>query len=200
VGRDLTADQVLDAVRQDQAFYEESKGGVTFSGGEPLLQPRFLRSLLSASRARGLHTAVDTCGFASLEDLLSIAALADLLLYDVKSMDDEKHREFTGVSNRRILDNLIALGRTNVAIWVRVPLVPGFNDQEHELEAIAQFVSTVPQVKQVNLLPFHRTGAQKELRLGRVAGMKHVQTPSTVDLDRAAAIFRRVGLNVKTGG
>jgi pyruvate formate lyase activating enzyme len=128
------------------------------------------------------------------------ASLADLLLYDVKSMDDEKHREFTGVSNRRILDNLIALGRTNVDIWVRIPLVPGFNDQDHEMAAIAQFVSAVPQVKQVNILHFHRAGAQKELRLGRAAGMKHVQTPSGEELDRAAAIFRHAGLSVRTGG
>ena len=200
VGEELSVSQVLQSVLQDWIFYEESGGGVTFSGGEPLSQPAFLRGLLEACRRRGLHTAVDTCGLAQPEDLLAVAALTDLFLYDLKLMDDAKHRRYTGVSNALILENLQALGRKHGRIWLRVPIVPGINDEPADLEPAARFAAGVPGVQQVNLLPFHRTGLPKSQRLGQNSGLAEVQPPSAAAMTRAVGIFKSAGLTVKQGG
>ena len=200
VGQELSVSQVLETVLQDQIFYEESGGGVTFSGGEPLSQPGFLRSLLEACRGHGVHTTVDTCGLARAEDVLAVVALTDLFLYDLKFMDDAKHRRYTGVSNALILENLQALGRSHGRIWLRVPIIPGINDDPADLEAAARFAAGIPGVQQVNLLPFHRTGLPKSLRLGQDSGLAEVQPPSTTAMNRAIDIFTRAGLAVKQGG
>jgi len=200
VGQKLSVSQVLEAVLQDQIFYEESGGGVTFSGGEPLSQPEFLRALLAACRDRGIHTTVDTCGLAQPDDVLAVAALTDLFLYDLKFMDDAKHRRYAGVSNALILENLKALGRAQSRIWLRVPVIPGINDAPADLQAAARFAATVSGVQQVHLLPFHRTGLPKARRLGQDNGLAGVQPPSDEAMSRAVDIFANAGLAVKTGG
>jgi pyruvate formate lyase activating enzyme len=200
IGQEMSVSQVLETVLQDQIFYEDSSGGVTFSGGEPLSQPEFLRGLLTACRAKGVHTAVDTCGLAQPEDVVAVAALTDLFLYDLKFIDDAKHRRYTGVSNTLILENLQALGRAHGRIWLRVPIIPGINDAQADLEAAARFAATVPGVRQVNLLPFHRTGLPKARRLGQDSGLAEVQPPSAEAMRRAVDIFTKAGLAVKTGG
>jgi pyruvate formate lyase activating enzyme len=200
IGQEMSVSQVLETVLQDRIFYEDSSGGVTFSGGEPLSQPEFLRGLLTACRAKGVHTAVDTCGLAQPEDVVAVAALTDLFLYDLKFIDDAKHRRYTGVSNTLILENLQALGRAHGRIWLRVPIIPGINDAQADLEAAARFAATVPGVRQVNLLPFHRTGLPKARRLGQDSGLAEVQPPSAEAMRRAVDIFTEAGLAVKTGG
>jgi pyruvate formate lyase activating enzyme len=200
IGQELSVDEVLAPVLSDRVFYEDSGGGVTFSGGEPLSQPDFLRALLQACRDRGLHTVVDTCGLAQPEALAAIAPLTDLFLYDLKFVDDAKHRHYTGVSNRLILENLQALGRSHGRIWLRVPVIPGINDDEADLAGAALFAASVPGVQQLNLLPFHRKGLPKSSRLGRETGLAEVQTPSADSMSRAAGIFARAGLVVKIGG
>jgi pyruvate formate lyase activating enzyme len=200
IGQELSVGHVLETVLQDQIFYEESGGGVTFSGGEPLSQPGFLRGLLEACRGRGVHTTVDTCGLARQEDVLAVAELTDLFLYDLKFMDDAKHLHYTGVSNALILENLQALGRSHGRIWLRMPIIPGINDDPADLEAAARFAATLPGVQQVNLLPFHRTGLPKSLRLGQDSGLGDVQPPSAEAMNRAVDIFKRAGLAVKQGG
>lgn len=200
VGQELSVSQVLETVLQDRVFYEDSGGGVTFSGGEPLSQPDFLRELLKASSAAGLRTAVDTCGLAATEDLLSVAPLTDLFLYDLKFMNDAKHRRYTGVSNDLILANLRRLGQVHPRIWIRIPIIPGINDSLSELDATARFAATIPGARQVNLLPFHRTGLPKGPRIGRESTLADLQPPSAESMDRAAQIFTRYGLAVKTGG
>jgi pyruvate formate lyase activating enzyme len=167
VGRQMNVQEVMTEVLLDRVFYEESAGGATFSGGEPFMQPRFLRSLLEACRTEGIHTAVDTSGYVSKEDLLSAAPLVDLFLYDLKIMDDERHRQWTGVSNAAILENLPALGSIHRNIWIRMPLIPGFNDDPEQVEAVARFAASVPGVRQVNLLPYHGTAAHKWKSLGK---------------------------------
>ena len=167
VGRRMSVREVLAEALLDRIFYEESGGGVTFSGGEPFMQPRFLRNLLEACRIGGIHTAVDTTGYVSREDLLLAAPLVDLFLYDLKVIDNDRHRQWTGVSNGIILDNLLALGDIHRNIWIRMPLVPGFNDDLEHLEAVARFAASVPNVRQVNLLPYHGTAAHKWTSLGR---------------------------------
>ncbi|MBI5385858.1 MAG: glycyl-radical enzyme activating protein [Verrucomicrobia bacterium] len=200
VGREMTVAEVLEEVLKDFVFYEESSGGVTLSGGEPLMQPAFAMELLEACRARGLRTAVDTCGFGCTDHFLGLARLADLVLYDLKFMDDARHREHCGVSNRPILENLAALDRIHRSIWVRVPVIPSMNDDEENLSAIARFVSTLSGVRQVNLLPYHRTGAQKHRRLGQPYALADVEPPTAAQMQRALEAFLAAGLDARAGG
>jgi pyruvate formate lyase activating enzyme len=183
VGRQMNVQEVMAEVLLDRVFYEESAGGATFSGGEPFMQPRFLRSLLEACRAEGIHTAVDTSGYVAKEDLLSAAPQVDLFLYDLKIMDDERHRQWTGVSNAVILENLSALGIVHRNIWIRMPLIPGFNDDPEQMEAVARFAASVPGVCQVNLLPYHATAAHKWKSLG---------TSNKPDVDRAPGSCEKI--------
>jgi pyruvate formate lyase activating enzyme len=143
----MSPDEVLAEVLRDRVFYDDSGGGVTISGGEPLAQPDFLMELLTAFRGASVHTALDTCGYADEEQLLAVTPLVDLFLYDVKSTDNVRHYEQTGVSNEIIFSNLEALGRVHDHIWVRVPLIPGFNDEPEMLADMARFVATIPAVR-----------------------------------------------------
>ena len=143
---------------------------------------------------------MDTCGLAQPDDVLAVAALTDLFLYDLKFMDDAKHRRYAGVSNALILENLKALGRAQSRIWLRVPIIPGINDAPTDLQAAARFAATVSGVQQVNLLPFHRTGLPKARRLGQDNGLAGVEPPSDEAMSRAVDIFANAGLAVKTGG
>lgn len=201
LGQPMTVDEVLAEVLQDRVFYDESGGGVTFSGGEPLGQPDFLRELLRACHASGIHTAIDTCGYAPWEQLAAVAPFTDLFLYDLKVIDDKRHVEYTGVTNKLILSNLKSLGRIHANIWVRVPIVPGFNDDVATLEAIGRFATSVAGVRQVNLLPYHETGASKFARLGRPYRADRTARPSPAQMAAAADTFRAAGLmNIHTGG
>lgn len=200
IGREVIASELIEAIEQDRGFYEDSGGGVTFSGGEPLRQFEFLQEMLTACRDRHLHTVVDTCGFARESDLLAVAPLTGLFLYDLKMMDEAKHRRYTGVSNERILSNLRALGAIHERIWIRVPVIPGVNDSERDLEALARFAAELPIVQQVNLLPYHRTGLPKSRRLGRSTSLADVVPPSDEAMNHAAAIFTSLGLSTKIGG
>jgi pyruvate formate lyase activating enzyme len=200
IGARMTVDEVLHEIRKDRIFYDDSGGGATFSGGEPLMQARFLGNLLEACRRQGIHTAVDTCGYAPKEHLLALAPLTDLFLYDLKFVDDAKHRRYAGVSNASILDNLRALGEVHDNIWIRIPVIPGLNDEAGELEAAARLVATVKGVRQVNLLPYHSMGAHKLARLGRGNRLEKVVAPSYEYLEDVAARFGAIGVPVKIGG
>jgi pyruvate formate lyase activating enzyme len=200
IGREIPVTQLLETIEQDRVFYEDSGGGVTFSGGEPLYQFEFLKELLRACRIRRLHTVVDTCGFAREADLLAVAPLTGLFLYDLKMMDDAKHQHYTGVSNVRILSNLQALGAAHEQIWIRVPVIPGINDSERELKELARFAASLPSVRQVNLLPYHRTGLPKARRLGRSSPLAEIEPPSAESVSRAADIFSSFGLSARIGG
>jgi pyruvate formate lyase activating enzyme len=180
VGRRRTAAEVLAEIPRDRVFHEDSGGGATFSGGEPLMQPQFLMALLEACRNCEIHTAIDTSGYVRQEDLLAAARCADLFLYDLKILDDERHRQYTGVSNRLILENLHALGQMHRNIWVRMPLIPG--------------------VRQVNLLPYHATGAAKFARLGKTYPGGDL-VPTTAELiEQTAARLQNLGVPVISGG
>lgn len=199
-GERRTADEVIAEVLKDSVFYDDSGGGVTFSGGEPLMQPRYLKALLEACHARGIRTAVDTCGYAPRENLMAIVELVQLFLYDLKLMDEARHIEYTGVSNDIILANLKVLGNVHRNIWLRIPLIPGLNDTEDQLDAMARFAASIQGVRQVNLLPYHRTGVQKFKRLGRDYRLAHVKPPTPDHIEWALARFRVLGLNAKSGG
>ena len=200
VGRDREAAELVREVLRDRIFFDESGGGVTFSGGEPLMQPGFLLEALGLLRAEGVHTALDTCGFAPRADLLAAAGLASLVLYDLKLMDDARHRAATGQSNRIILDNLKALAEVHEDIRIRVPVIPGLNDDLANLEATADFVAALAGARRVDLLPYHRIGEAKFARLGLDYALSDLRSPTPQRLEALAAVFRDRGLVTTAGG
>jgi pyruvate formate lyase activating enzyme len=200
VGREVSVGNLIEELARDRIFYEESGGGVTFSGGEPLAQPGFLLACLEACRAEGLHTALDTCGQAPQDLLLRAAALSDLVLYDLKLTDSRAHERHTGVPSGPILENLRALAALQGNVWLRIPVVPGLNDDEENAAAAAALASDLPGVRKVCLLPYHRLGAEKALRLEAPAPPATICTPSPETLSRLASIFQRAGMEVSIGG
>jgi pyruvate formate lyase activating enzyme len=200
VGEQRTVEEVLEEVVKDRVFYQESGGGVTFSGGEPLAQAEFLLDLLGASKVCGLHTCVDTSGMAGEPALLRVATLTDLFLYDLKLMDDDRHRTFTGVGNRLILSNLAALARAGAEVWVRVPFIPTVNDDPDNLDALATFVGDLPGDHPVFLLPYHLMAQDKYGRLGQSYPLTGLEPPTAEQLEAGAARLRDAGLRVSIGG
>ncbi len=166
VGRKITVDELMDEVMRDVPFYDQSGGGVTFTGGEPLFQAQFLREMLQASKRQGLHTTVDTSGQTSWTILESIFPLVDLFLYDVKHMDTQKHSKYTSVPNRKILANLSKLAAEKARIIVRLPLIPGVNDDPENLRQTATFLAALPGLQGVELMPYHEIGVAKYRGLG----------------------------------
>jgi pyruvate formate lyase activating enzyme len=199
IGREWTPDEVAREMARDAAFYEASGGGVTFSGGEPLAQPDFLVACLQACRDLGLHTAVDTCGAAGRDTLLRVAELTDLFLYDVKVLDDAVHRKYVGISNRRPLDNLRALADAGADVWVRVPVVPGVNDDFESIEALGRLVAQLPRRYPVWLLPYHAIGADKYRRLGEPYRLEGTETPSVEAMAAIADFLREQRVEVRVG-
>ncbi len=188
----------LREVTRDLPFYEVSGGGVTVSGGEPLAQIDFLDALLRACRAHGLHTALDTSGYAPWEALDRVRAQVELFLYDLKLMDEERHRRFTGVSNGAILGNLRALSERGHRIVVRVPVIEGVNDDPASMDAIAAFAAGLPRVEAIELLRGHRFASGKYERLGRRP--PEAGAAAAERLAGIAARMREHDLVVRAGG
>ncbi|MEJ2209072.1 MAG: glycyl-radical enzyme activating protein [Anaerolineae bacterium] len=204
VGRTMSVAQVMAEVERDVAFYDQSGGGVTFSGGEPLAQPGFLLSLLQAARRRGLHTALDTCGYAPWPVLDRVRPYVDLFLYDLKLMDADRHRAATGISNERILENVRVLAAAGHRLRLRVPLIPGVNDDEANLRAMAAFAASLPGVTDgllgLDLLPYHPTARDKYRRLGRDYPLPDLAPPSDDEVAAVARLLRAAGNDVRIGG
>ncbi len=198
-GRRMTLREVAAEIERDLIFFEESGGGVTLSGGEPVSQPRFAAALLRACRRLGIHTALETCGFAHPDTFLHVALAADLVLFDVKLIDPALHRQYTGVSNAGILTNLEALVARRRAVTVRIPVVPGVNDTEEEMEQFARVLGGIGRLP-VELLPYHRIGAEKYWRLGLTYGMQTTPEPAAADVARFAAHLVESGLQVTIRG
>jgi pyruvate formate lyase activating enzyme len=196
LGHWMDADAVLAHVERDIPFYEVSGGGVTFSGGEPLAQPEFLAALLRGARARGIHTALDTCGYAQWDALDGLKNDVDLFLYDLKLVDDERHRAATGVSNLVILDNLERLAAGGHRIVLRLPLVPGINDDDANLRATGALAARLG-IERVALLPFHGLGRDKYPRLGRAYELSDIVAPSTDEVARAVQRLQDAGVVVE---
>lgn len=195
-GRTMTVDEVMEIVERDRPFYEESGGGLTLSGGEPLLQPYFSAALLKAAKARGIHTALDTCGHASWKSLDRLRRDVDLFLYDLKVMDEGRHRLYTGAPNHRILENLRALAARGHRIVLRVPVVPGINDDEENLEALRRFAAGLPNLAGLDLLPYHRIGVDKYARVGRTYPLPGTLPPPRERIAAVAETLAAAGLPV----
>lgn len=199
-GREMTVSEVLQEVERDTLFFDESGGGVTFSGGEPLARPGFLAALLHGCRERELHAAVDTSGYAPANLFSKIAPLADLFLFDLKTVDPELHRRLTGVPNPSILKNLRTLDRQRRPTMVRFPLIPGFTDGPKNLHAVADFVSQLDSIREVAVLPFHPTARGKLGRMNAPDPMAGIEPPSESAVEHAANVFRDRGLSVQIRG
>ena len=199
-GRAYTVAEVMAVVERERLFAEASGGGVAFSGGEPLMQVKFLLALLQAAKQAGLHTAVDTCGYAPWRAFERILPFTDVFLYDLKLMDSESHRRYTGVSNERILDNLRRLSRMGRPLILRVPLIPGVNDSQQELQALGAFAAGLPSLQRIDLLPYHNSAESKYHGLGRDYPLPEISTPSEQHMQASAGLLQEAGLNVQIGG
>jgi len=199
-GRRTSAGALIQELEEDRAFYDTSGGGVTFSGGEPLAQPAFLGALLQACRARGIHTAVDTCGFASWSVVDRVRNTVDLFLYDVKLVDEPRHERYTGVSNQLILSNLERLSELGHALVLRFPLIPGVNDQPADIAEVAALAAGLPSLRRVDLLPYHRMAADKYTGLGRTYDLADLRPPTQQKVAEAAELLKQAGLSVQVGG
>ena len=200
IGINMSVDAVVAEIQKDVIFYDQSKGGVTFSGGEPLMQPEFLLGLLSACGSLDLHRTVDTTGYADAQLLLKVADHTDLFLYDLKHMDPARHREYTGVSNEKILNNLKLLTGRGADVNVRIPVIPGFNMDDENIERTGSFILSLAGVNMVSLLPYHSAAAGKYSRLGIHCYNAEISVPNDRDLLNIADRLERLGLQVNIGG
>lgn len=197
VGRDVTVQEVLDEVLRDRPFYETSGGGMTLSGGEPLLQIDFAEALLQAAKEVGLHCAIETCGHVSFRRFRRVLPYVDLFFYDLKDMDARRHREYMGVTNTLILANLKALHDTGTAILVRLPVIPGLNDRPDHFEGVARLVATLPKLQGVEIMPYHRLGTGKRERMGLDTTTElHVETSRRETVSQWVDTLRDLGVLV----
>ena len=186
-GKEYTVDEVVREILKDKAFYEASGGGVTFSGGECMLQIDFLEDLLKECQKNGIHTAVDTAGHVPFGCLERILPYTDLFLYDVKCFDSEKHKQYTGVGNELILENLKRLLATDKSVWIRIPIIPTVNDTEEEIRSIRSFLLSCGTPEKVELLPYHAMGEHKYAAIGKKVKMFSV--PSEEKIRQLKKIF-----------
>ncbi len=200
IGRKMTVAQVMAEVEKDIVFYDQSGGGVTFSGGEPLLQAEFLDALLVACKEKEIHTAVDTSGFAHWPILERIRGKVDLFLYDLKIMDSTRHREYTGVPNEMILTNVSNLAALGSAVRIRVPIIPGINDDDENILKLGEFLCSLDRPLPVSVLPYHKAGIHKYARLHKTYTLTDVESPSEERMNEIATALRRHGIQVQVGG
>jgi pyruvate formate lyase activating enzyme len=200
VGRDVMVSEIMDVVDKDRIFYDESGGGVTISGGEPLAQGKFLLALLEELHIKDIHTAVDTSGCVPYEILDEVSKRVDLILYDLKVMDEHRHRVFTGESNTLILENLKKLSENGKNIIIRVPVLKGLNDDPENIQSMEDFLIPLNKSWQINLLPYHRGGEGKLTRLNRKSPLVDFKTPSEKRLDEIKERLSSHGFHVKIGG
>ncbi|MEA1886920.1 MAG: glycyl-radical enzyme activating protein [Bacteroidota bacterium] len=202
VGKYYDVEQLFDIAMKDYVFIEESGGGVTFSGGEPLLQADFLSEALKRFKSEGIHTAVDTCGHVPVSAIDAVIPYTDLFLFDIKHLDPSKHEKYTGVSNKLILKNFDYILAKGKKVIIRIPVIPGINDDSDHLKAVRDFVlgKQGVNIERLDLLPFHRSGITKYRKLGMEDKMKGVQQPSTKRMNELKDYFAESGIHVKISG
>ena len=200
VGKIETVASLMDVIRKDVPFFDTSGGGVTFSGGEPLMQADFLLEMLAACGREDIHRALDTTGYTDPDTMKRVARLVDLFLFDLKFMDAKKHRHYTGVSNEQILKNLETLAGLVKEIILRIPLIPGINDDEDNISKTAVFLDHLPQIKTVHILPYHDFQKSKYDKFSMNYKARDVKPSSP---ERVEAIRKQLadnGLSVEVGG
>jgi pyruvate formate lyase activating enzyme len=190
VGRARSAGDLLAEVFRDRAYFDTSGGGLTISGGEPMMQVEFTRALLAGARRAGVHTCLDTSGCAPFEHFELVAPYVDLVLFDVKESDPERHRGLTGRDNSLIVENLGRLDALGVDVVLRVPIVPGLNDRHEHFAAVGNLAARLRNVRAVHVLPFHPYGSAKSARIGRICGLPGVDAPPSGLVDKWIADLR----------
>lgn len=200
VGRDVTVGEVMTQVLRDRAYYRRSGGGLTLSGGEALAQPEFACALLASAKENGLHTAVETTACLPYDMIEKALPYLDMVLLDIKHTDSLKHEAFTGLRNELILANAKRIAASGAHLIIRVPTIPSFNDTEEEIRMIARFAASLPGVREIHLLPYHRLGYDKYMGLGRSYTMGDVLPPDNAHMERLRKVAEAEGLKAVLGG
>jgi len=196
IGKRYSIEEVMTQIKNDLVFFEESGGGVTFSGGEPLLQYDFVLALLKECKKLDLHTCIDTTGIINSDNLKEVALLTNLFLFDLKHMDDNQHIKYTGVSNKLILNNLKLLDEMGEDIWIRFPLIPGINDDESNLLRMMDFLSNLVVSHPISILPYHKIGSHKYERYGINYRMNGVEESDNEHVTKIKDMFIDAGFNI----
>ncbi len=201
VGKNMTVDEVMDILLDDEPFFRKSGGGVTVSGGEPMVHPEFVKELFIECQDNYIHTAMETCGYVAWDVFKEVLKYTDLVLYDIKHMDPEIHKELTGVTNEVILENLRKIvSETSTEAIIRIPVIPGANDTNENMHATAQYAKEIG-IREVHILPYHRMGMGKYIGLGIEYPLgESVESPSNERMETIRDIFRSYGLICKIGG
>lgn len=200
VGAKILVDEVINEIKKDLLFYEESKGGATFSGGEPMLQLDFLHAILFGCKNNDIHTAIDTTGYAPFEDYIRIYDLTDLFLYDLKLMDETLHIQYCGVSNKLIKENLIKLSAKGNKVVLRIPIIPTITDTKENISGMINFISKLDGVREIDLLPFHSAAKSKYERMKKQNKVKELVPPTKEYMKELKEKFEELNIPVSIGG
>jgi pyruvate formate lyase activating enzyme len=200
IGKEITPIEVFTEIKKDIPFYNESGGGATFSGGEPLMQPEFLLRLLKLCKEHNIQTAVDTSGYASYKIFEAIEDHTDLFLFDIKIADEELHKKYTGVSNKLITENLTKLSSRVNKIIIRIPVIPSVNDDDININKIINLLSSLSGYREVNLLPYHNSAKEKYGKLGKEYKLSELHSSSIESIKQTSEAFQRAGIPVTIGG
>lgn len=200
IGWETTSEQLLIEAEKDRPFYEQSGGGITFTGGEPLMQADFLKETAKLFKQHNLHLCLDTTGFASEKVFQEVSQYIDLFLFDLKHLDDEMHKEFTGVSNKVILKNLEYLIENKKEVHIRFPLIPSINDQTEHLEDLAEYLNSLKHIKNISILPYHKIAQGKYEQLNFENKMSGIKEPSETEVESTKSFLEKQGFDVKIGG
>ncbi|MBN1973332.1 MAG: glycyl-radical enzyme activating protein [Sedimentisphaerales bacterium] len=200
IGHLSTVSQVMAEVEKDRIFFDQSGGGVTFSGGEPLFQYDFLSALLDECKLCGIHSAVDTTCYASRDVIRTVAEKADMFLCDIKHMNPKIHKEYTGVDNSLILENIKFLAQAGAKIKIRIPVIPGFNDEDKNIEMTAQFVKSLQTIEQVDILPYNSGGMEKAARLTNDFEIVKKAAPDNGTMENIKKSLQKYDFKVTVGG
>ncbi|MBN2681694.1 MAG: glycyl-radical enzyme activating protein [Bacteroidales bacterium] len=200
IGYDISVDKLLEIILGDKVFFDESGGGVSFSGGEPLMQSNFLIEIAKKCRKKNIHTCLDTSGFSTQEAFIKVANEIDCFLFDLKIINEQNHKKFTGVSAKHILDNLIWLDNNNIQTIIRIPLIPEITCTEENIADILGFLGSLKNIIKINLLPFHEYAQSKYKRFNKEYRMLNVNNLDENELKNISNIFEKNGFEVKIGG
>jgi pyruvate formate lyase activating enzyme len=199
-GRWYPVEEVMNEIEKDRIYYDESNGGVTFSGGEPLVQHKFLSVLLKLMKEKGIHTALDTCGQVEPAVLEEVMDKVDLFLYDLKLLESDAHKKYTGVHNEMIISNLRFLVGKGKQIIIRFPVIPGITDTAGNIAELKDFLSGMPSLDRIDLLPYHRIAKHKYSRMNMEYKLSELEEPSVGHLSELKSIFESLGMKVSIGG
>jgi len=200
LGKLMSVDELMFEIKKDIIFYDESGGGVTFSGGEPLLQHQFLIEVLKECKKLDINTAIDTTGFDDIKIIEEVACYANTFLYDIKHMDDTEHQKYTGVSNKGILENLRYLDSINKNVVIRFPVIPNINDTKNNIKEMKVFLSKLKNIRKIDLLPYHNIANHKYTKFNKQNKMIGVEALSKEGMESLKKEFEKIGFTVGIGG